>query len=354
MQSTPPPPRRAPVLLALGAAVTLLILLALTLAYLASDGHSSDGTAHATPIPQATPTSPQAGTTSPPAAQSPSADLAVVSARCRERAGELAAARVVFDPRLTMELGRTDTVEAVVTYDRSLAPSVILPGHGNATAEPVLVTCEVYARLRGATDDFTIDQTDWVSQALFENGSARWAWRVTPRSGGAKELILELQPALKVLDQSNTNLVNPRGAIAPFTSSVDVAVPAGKSIASWVDWAGRIVPIASAVVGVVGTVAVMETRARRRRRRGGTELVIADAATALGDLRKLRIARDVDATDVARRLGVPLAAFRALEEGRKVPTLRNVCDYAAALDVDLVFRHGSGSDAAPPEEAPAR
>ncbi|RSM60038.1 hypothetical protein DMB66_25680 [Actinoplanes sp. ATCC 53533] len=340
----------------------LLVLLLPLLAYCLTNSGGDDGS----PTPAFPAESPggstaTAGSTgsTPGTAPTTSADVDVYKARCREMAGEMVAARVIYDPRLTMRVGEPTRVDAVVTFNRSIAPSVALPGHGDATAQALGVTCQVHARLRGAPIDFDIDRRDWEQQALFENRTARWNWSVVPKSAGNhKELIIDLKPVVVLPNQSTLNVADPQFVTESFIADVTVApavIPAGKRIESWIDRAGKllqsVVVILSAAAGIFTYIG---GKALWRRRRGAgnerteiSELKTIDPATVLEELRTLRVSRGLDAGRVAQRLGIPRTALDALEDGRKVPTLRNVYDYAAALDIDLLLRPrpGSGSGA---------
>ncbi len=293
-----------------------------------------------TPTPRTRPHQSSTSTGTPPEeVPTASTTLDIYRARCREAAGQLALARVIYDPNLTMRTDETSTVSAVVTFNKSAAPSVVLPGHSDATAQPVGVTCQVQARLRGATSDFDVEPGDWESRALFDNGSARWDWSVLPKRAGHKELILDLRPVVRLENQQELNVTGTEFVTEPFRSEVVVTDPAGRWIASWVDRGGRflqsVVVVLTALAAIFG---FLGGRTWWRGRKGRADLTIADPAQIFEELHKVRVAREVDADEVAQRLGISRNALRAMEAGARVPTVRNLYDYAAALDIDLVLR----------------
>lgn len=156
---------------------------------------------------------------------------------------------------------------------------------------------------------------------------------------------------MRIANQAELNIIDPQGAIEPFISDVTVTVPVGKSVESWLDQAGKIIPVVSAfLAGVAGVLGLFKGRAwwRRRRSEDEPELTVVDPTTALAELRDLRLSRGVDAARIAQSLGISRAALQALEDGRRTPTLRNVHDYADALDIELLFRRRSSHAGAEP------
>jgi DNA-binding XRE family transcriptional regulator len=357
-------------------ALALLCLILLLLVAFCDGGSSGRPVGSASqlpttgPVPTVAPTSPplavsskpggpSASRTSSPHSSTRSVDPDIYKAKCREAAGELVSARVVYDRRLTMKLNETATVNAVVTFDKSLPPSQILPGHSNATAKAVGVTCQIQARLRGSTNEFDILPDDWESRALFENRTASWDWLVQPKAGGKTLLVIELRPVVRLVNQSDVNVIDPVFVTEPFYVDVTVETPIRKSIETGVDQTGKILQsVLAALVAAAGILGYL-TRKKWWRGRSRNEdssvdengTIRARPATIIKDLRKMRVERGLDAGRIAKSLGISRSALNALEDGATVPTFRNVHDYADVLNVDVILRSRPGPGASEDEAA---
>jgi hypothetical protein len=135
---------------------------------------------------------------------------------------------VVFDPRIEMTRGGTDTVIAAVTLGRSIPPDEIIHREG-AVAEPgVVVSCLLRAELTASKYEFEIVPTGWVERSLHTTDTARWSWYVTPKIGGANSLVLKVRPIVRIRPEDSGEAV-PVSAIESnvleYETSAHVDVP---------------------------------------------------------------------------------------------------------------------------------
>lgn len=168
--------------------------------------------------------------TAPPPDEPPVyAGLESYERRCRRLDTQGAFARVVFDPRIEMTRGDTNTVNAAVTLGRSVPPDEIIRREG-AVAEPgVVVSCLLRAELTASKYEFEIDPTGWVERSLQTTDTARWSWYVTPKIGGANSLVLKVRPIVKIRPEDSAaeeaSVSEFESNVLEFETSAHVDVP---------------------------------------------------------------------------------------------------------------------------------
>lgn len=340
----------------LAALLLTLILLLLLLSTCDSDDPSAVGQPTPAPTPTttgATPTAAATATTGGPAptASKPAGDgLAEFQSRCRESVGALTPARVVYDTRMTMTLGKASTVTALVTFDTELPPSALLPEATKATGEALRVTCHVEARLGGLASDFDVDPADWQTRWFDDRESVTWRWAVKPKVSGQILVLLHLRPVVRVAGHGDISAAEDgETATEAFVAVVQVDKPVGMSLEAGWNWTVQhLESLFAALVAAGGILAFFKGRWPRRRKRPDSDVdgpVVTDPARMIEELRRIRVERGVDPDRVAEALTLPRRAFDALESGARVATFRNVHDYADALGLDLALRPRREADA---------
>jgi hypothetical protein len=347
--------RRRNLLVAAGAGLLLaLILLFVLLAARDNDDPSAVGYPTPTPAPTptaagGTPTAAPTGSDGAPASQPAGDGLAEFQSKCRESVGALTPARVVYDTRMTMTLGKASTVTALVTFDHELAPSALLPEATRATGEAIKVTCHVEARLGGLASDFDVDPVDWQTRWFDDRESVTWRWAVKPKVSGEILVLLHLRPVVRVPGRGDVSAAqDEETATEAFVAVVKVEKPVGMSLEAGWNWTVQhLESLFAALVAVGGILAFFKGRWPRRRKRPDDDAdgpVVTDPARMIEELRRVRVERGVDPDRMAEALTLPRPAFDALESGARVATFRNVHDYADALGLDLALRPRRDAD----------
>lgn len=191
--------------------------------------------------------------------------------KCQQLNKDLAPANVVFKPTEHMRRGNSQTIEAAITLRTELPPPQVLETTG-AIARKLLVSCVIEAELLAAEAEFDVQPQGWQSESLLTSSTAHWTWFVTPKRGGAHELILAFRPVIAVEDDPGSSQPLPpvQASTQPYRIMVDVSVPPDQWIADKLDRATALFESAKTMVValtalVVATVALLTIKRRRNR-----------------------------------------------------------------------------------------
>ncbi len=193
-----------------------------------------------------------------------------------------ALATIVYDPATEMDLGDGQPVHATVTLERNAVPDAVLPGIEAAGVPGVVISCHLQARLDASSDEFGIDDRDWVTRSLLTTNRVDWSWNVEPRVGGRHALTLYVRP-IAVLETRATaaaGTVDESDAVVQvYETQVDVHVPWNERpeelmarMASTLNVAeGLVKALTALIIAVAGLgAAVLAVRRRRSRRAADT------------------------------------------------------------------------------------
>jgi hypothetical protein len=181
-------------------------------------------------VPTPSETEPLDPSTVPADAAQPVDDLV---AECNRLDSQLDRAQLRLDDDLDLTIDEPVRLPVEVTLDID-APSRRIVAVEDATVVDIRVTCRVNAQLRGAPEEFDIDERNWVTQSLLTERTAEWSWFVTPRRTGNTQLEVLLQPVIHV-DSEDAVTGEIAASILRHPITVSVSAPADQSIGVWLD-----------------------------------------------------------------------------------------------------------------------
>jgi hypothetical protein len=177
------------------------------------------------PTPTPTPT-PGPGQLARPTLPS-EADL-IAEARAQFREGEIA-----FRPPKEMATGKTETLEARITYQQ-LNDRLVeeLRGRGKPIVEPLKVSCRMKVTLVAANNTFDITPLTPQEVRLLDPQEpySSWKWGVTPKKSGTHEIHLTAEALAELPRFGERSLY-----VTTFDHTIKVKVT-GESV---LDWAGQ-------------------------------------------------------------------------------------------------------------------
>lgn len=125
-----------------------------------------------------------------------------VEAALAAQISKLVEGYILFNPPLTMRVGRSYTVEARVIKILTNAFEEGLKGNGDVVLDQLKIGSIMRAKLTGS--GFTISENSEPSQPVIGDDFAHWEWSVRPEQSGQRKLTLRVSIIVKIPDISDT------------------------------------------------------------------------------------------------------------------------------------------------------
>jgi hypothetical protein len=158
----------------------------------------------------------------------------------------------VYPSTLRLDMDEATTYRAGVAIDGGADLQAQLPGSSSVAVD---VRCGLGARLSSPDGSIEIDEADWMLQEFEEPGVVRWTWNVKAGEPGDHELLLELRPAVAVVDGGYVVPSASTGSstTTAFTTAVHVEATFVERVSRW--WDENWETIATVAAGVGAAVA---------------------------------------------------------------------------------------------------
>ena len=190
--------------------------------------------------------------------------------RCRKLDRDFEEANIVYDRTERMRRGDAKTIEVAVTLRTEVPPQQVLNSEG-AIGSRVRVSCVVEAELRGAGEEFGIQEAGWQTRSLLTSPTARWTWSVTPKRGGGHELVFAVRPVITLKNDIGYPILSPQveASEQTYRITVDVSVSPDQWLAEGFDRVGSVftsakgmIATTTALLGAIVTLRLIISRKR--------------------------------------------------------------------------------------------
>ena len=190
--------------------------------------------------------------------------------RCRKLDRDFEEANIVYDRTERMRRGDAKTIEVAVTLRTEVPPQQVLNSEG-AIGSRVRVSCVVEAELRGAGEEFGIQEAGWQTRSLLTSPTARWTWSVTSKRGGGHELVFAVRPVITLKNDIGYPILSPQveASEQTYRITVDVSVSPDQWLAEGFDRVGSVftsakgmIATTTALLGAIVTLRLIISRKR--------------------------------------------------------------------------------------------